>query len=77
MNFEHPPDPWEDLEVSEVVEKALCLSGINGSDASFRVTGAHMWKDVLHTMTGEEMSEILNPLLITKECCVSPVPLEP
>jgi hypothetical protein len=50
MDMENASDPWENLEILEMVQEALCLLRVDLGDLAIRVARTEMREDLLHSM---------------------------
>ena len=50
MDMENASDPWENLEILEMVQEALCLPWVGSGDLAIGVARTEMGEDVFHTM---------------------------
>jgi hypothetical protein len=77
VDIKNTADPWDDLKISKVVEKSLSLNGVNWGDLSVGIAGTNVREDVPHAMAGKQISKLLDLLIVSEECLVFPILLEP
>ena len=66
MEVENAPDPWQDLEILEMVQEALCLLWVDLGDLAILVAWTEMGENVFHTMACEELLKFLNLLAVSE-----------
>ena len=66
MDIENTSDPGDNREVSEVVEKPFSLNRIHRGNLPVWAGRANMGENVLHAMVDEEISKLLNPLIVSE-----------